>query len=86
MSNSLLLSSMRVLACVWSTRTSCAGIIKGSRLVSGCMHRFCTQCIEKWLRMTKCGLPACWICVAIQALWFLSSHGYDYWRYARLCL
>lgn len=31
-----------------------AGIIKGSRLVSGCMHRFCTQCIEKWLRMTKC--------------------------------
>ncbi|KAK9843792.1 hypothetical protein WJX81_006630 [Elliptochloris bilobata] len=31
----------------------CLGIVKGSRLVSGCMHRFCALCIEKWLRMTK---------------------------------
>ena len=32
----------------------CAGILKSCRLVSGCMHRFCADCIEKWLRVARC--------------------------------
>lgn len=31
-----------------------AGIVKDCRLVSGCMHRFCSECIEKWLRVARC--------------------------------
>jgi len=27
-----------------------AGIIKNTRAVSACMHRFCKDCIEAWLR------------------------------------
>ena len=30
-----------------------AGVIKNARLVSGCMHRFCAECIEKWLRVCR---------------------------------
>ncbi|KAL4433565.1 hypothetical protein ABPG75_000006 [Micractinium tetrahymenae] len=28
----------------------CMGIIKNTRAVSACMHRFCKECIEAWLR------------------------------------
>ncbi|KAK9813090.1 hypothetical protein WJX72_008817 [[Myrmecia] bisecta] len=43
------------------TRCSvCLGVIKGARLVAGCMHRFCGDCIEKWLRIGKeNACPAC---------------------------
>ncbi len=34
----------------------CAGVIKDARLIAHCMHRFCAVCIEKWLRLSKCGL------------------------------
>ena len=36
-------------ACAYPT-----GVIKDARLVAGCMHRFCGDCIEKWLRIAKC--------------------------------
>ncbi|EIE19839.1 hypothetical protein COCSUDRAFT_58076 [Coccomyxa subellipsoidea C-169] len=40
------------------TRCSvCLGIVKSCRLVSGCMHRFCADCIEKWLRVAS--EPSC---------------------------
>ena len=29
------------------------GVIKEARLVAQCMHRFCSTCIEKWLRLSK---------------------------------
>ncbi|KAK9902834.1 hypothetical protein WJX75_008005 [Coccomyxa subellipsoidea] len=35
----------------------CLGIVKHCRLVSGCMHRFCADCIEKWLRVAN--EPSC---------------------------
>ncbi|BDA51323.1 probable E3 ubiquitin-protein ligase RING1 at N-terminal half [Coccomyxa sp. Obi] len=35
----------------------CLGIVKNCRLVSGCMHRFCADCIEKWLRVAS--EPSC---------------------------
>ncbi|KAK9844788.1 hypothetical protein WJX74_006846 [Apatococcus lobatus] len=31
----------------------CLGVIRDARLVSVCMHRFCAECIEKWLRNAK---------------------------------
>lgn len=39
--------------CVSCHAAARAGVVKSCRLVSGCMHRFCADCIEKWLRVAR---------------------------------
>ncbi|KAM1241585.1 hypothetical protein ACFX13_047826 [Malus domestica] len=37
----------------------CLGIIKKTRTVMGCLHRFCRECIDKSMRMGNNECPAC---------------------------
>jgi E3 ubiquitin-protein ligase RNF1/2 len=37
----------------------CLGIIKKTRTVMGCMHRFCRECIDKSMRLGNNECPAC---------------------------
>ncbi|GMP54615.1 hypothetical protein CsSME_00019722 [Camellia sinensis var. sinensis] len=35
------------------------GIIKKTRTVTECLHRYCRECIDKWMRMGNKECPAC---------------------------
>ncbi|CAL5391555.1 unnamed protein product [Camellia sinensis] len=37
----------------------CLGIIKKTRTVTECLHRYCRECIDKWMRMGNKECPAC---------------------------
>ncbi|MCD7466855.1 hypothetical protein HAX54_003898 [Datura stramonium] len=37
----------------------CLGIIKRTRVVMGCQHRFCRECIDKSMRLGNNECPAC---------------------------
>ncbi|KAL7219259.1 hypothetical protein ACSBR2_012360 [Camellia fascicularis] len=37
----------------------CLGIIKKTRTVTECLHRFCRECIDKWMCMGNKECPAC---------------------------